>query len=86
MNNHNGAAVRAPSPADSPWGIGVEVDLSTALAFARAAVTVLQKLSPQGKALVAEALEREAALLEIQADPMSRAAAQSVLQVLREAA
>ena len=86
MPIQNGSPIGAPSLADTPWGIGVEVDLHTALALGRAAVVALQKLSAESRALVNDALEREAALLEINADPMSRAAAQSLIQVVKEAA
>jgi len=86
MTIQTGAPASAPSPAETPWGIGVEVDLHTAMALARAAVDVLQTLSPEAKAAVNDAIERQAALLEIQADPLSRAAAQSVLHVIRDAA
>ncbi len=86
MTRTNGSPLGAPSLADSPWGIGVEVDLHTALALGRASAVALQKLSNESRAAINEALEREAALLEINADPMSRAAAQSLIQVIREAA
>ena len=86
MTIQTGAPVRAPSPADTPWGIGVEVDLHTAMALARASAVALQQLSAEAKAAVNSAIEREAALLEIQADPLSRAASQSLLQIIREAA
>lgn len=86
MSIHNGSPLSGPSLADTPWGIGVEVDLHTALALGRASALVLQQLSPETRARINEALEREAALLEINADPMSRAAAQSLLQVIKEAA
>ena len=86
MTTNNGALIGAPSLADTPWGIGVEVDLHTALALGRASALVLQKMTPETRALINEALEREAALLEINADPLSRAAAQSLLQVIKEAA
>ena len=86
MTTKNGSPLGGPSLADTPWGIGVEVDLHTAIALSRASAVVLQKLSPESRALINDALEREAALLEINADPLSRAAAQSVLQVAKEAA
>jgi hypothetical protein len=86
MTKESGAPASAPSPASTPWGIGVEVDLHTALALARASAVTLQNLSPESRRKINEAIEREAALLEIQADPLSRAAAQSLLQVIREAA
>ena len=82
MSSKNGSPQGAPSPADTPWGIGVEVDLHTALALGRASAAALQKLSEDARAAVNEALEREAALLEINADPLSRAAAQSLLQMI----
>ena len=86
MSAKDGSPLGAPMLADTPWGIGVEVDLHTAIAFSRAAVVALQKLSEASRAAVNEALEREAALLEINADPLSRAAAQSVIQAIKEAA
>jgi len=86
MSTKVGVPMSAPILADTPWGIGVEVDLHTAIAFGRASVVALQKLSEESRKAVNEALEREAALLEINADPLSRAAAQSVIQQIKEAA
>lgn len=86
MSTKSASPLGAASLADTSWGIGVEVDLHTALAFARASVVAMQKLSESSKGAINEALMREAAILEINADPLSKAAAQSLIQTIREAA
>ncbi len=81
---------RSPAPdghePDSNWSIGVEVDLQTALALARASTQALLQLSPLAHREIATALSEEISRLEGQADPLSLAAANAVRQYLPEAA
>ncbi|MDP3750148.1 MAG: hypothetical protein Q8Q88_24240 [Phenylobacterium sp.] len=70
----------------SSWVIGVEVDLQTALALARATTKALLHLSPLSHREISAALQQEIAVLEMQSDPLSLAAANAVKQYLPEAA
>ena len=88
----------APDPARAPdpgradeqptatWHIGVDVDLATSLALARAATRALLELSPLAHREMVAALEHEIEVLERQSDPLSLAAANAVRQYLPEAA
>ena len=82
------AANRDPSLDDpaSSWVVGVEVDLQTALALARATTKALLHLSPLSHREISAALQQEIAVLEMQSDPLSLAAANAVKQYLAEAA
>ena len=71
---------------DSTWTVGVEVDLATALALARASTKALLELSPLAHREISSALANEIDILETQRDPLSVAAAQALKQYLPEAA
>lgn len=71
---------------DSTWTVGVEVDLATALALARASTKALLELSPLAHREISSALAHEIDILETQRDPLSAAAAQALKQYLPEAA
>lgn len=71
---------------DAAWTVGVEVDLATALALARASTKALLELSPLAHREISAALAHEIATLETQRDPRSVAAAQALKQYLPEAA
>jgi hypothetical protein len=71
---------------DSNWGIGVDVDLQTALALARASTQALLQLSPLAYREINEALALEIDELERRGDPLSLAAANAVRQYLPQAA
>ena len=71
---------------DSTWTVGVEVDLATALALARASTRALLELSPLAHREIRSALAHEIDILETQRDPLSVAAAQALKQYLPEAA
>ena len=71
---------------DSTWIVGVEVDLATALALARASTRALLELSPLAHREISAALAHEIDTLETQRDPRSVAAAQALKQYLPEAA
>ncbi len=70
----------------SAWKVGLEVDLATALALARASTRALLELSPLSYREITTALEQEISILEQQSDPLSLAAANAVKQYLPEAA
>jgi hypothetical protein len=74
------------SDRDSSWNVGVDVDLHTALALARASTQALLNLSPLAHREINEALATEVAELESRGDPLSLAAANAVRQYLPEAA
>lgn len=87
MTYQNGARRDEPdASADSNWKVGVDVDLQTALALARASTRALLELSPLSHREITAALEAEIAKLELQRDPLSLAAANAVRQYLPEAA
>ena len=71
---------------DSTWMVGVEVDLATALALARASTKAMLELSPLAHREISAALAHEISILETQRDPLSAAAAQALKQYLPEAA
>lgn len=71
---------------DSNWSIGVDVDLQTALALARASTQALLHLSPLAHREISEALVHEIDVLERRGDPLSLAAANAVRQYLPQAA
>ena len=71
---------------DTNWTIGVDVDLHTALALARASTQALLQLSPLAHREISEALAVEIGELERRGDPLSLAAANAVRQYLPEAA
>jgi hypothetical protein len=71
---------------NSNWSVGVEVDLQTALALARASTQALLQLSPLAHREMTTALADEIAKLERQSNPLSQAAANAVRQYLPEAA
>ena len=75
-----------PDDPASTWVIGVEVDLATALALARASTKALLELSPLAHREITAALEHEIQILEQQSDPLSLAATNAVKQYLPEAA
>ncbi|MBR7618132.1 hypothetical protein JKL49_01925 [Phenylobacterium sp. 20VBR1] len=82
-------SARPGLPKDDPestWIVGVEVDLATALALARASTKAMLELSPLAHREIAAALAHEIDVLEIQRDPLSLAAAQALKQYLPEAA
>jgi hypothetical protein len=70
----------------SAWLVGVEVDLATAMALARASTRALLELSPLSHREITAALHQEIADLERQSDPLSLAAANAVKKHLPEAA
>lgn len=74
------------SDRDSSWNIGVDVDLHTALALARASTQALLNLSPLAHREINDALVDEIQELERRGDPLSLAAANAVRQYLPEAA
>jgi hypothetical protein len=74
------------SDRDSNRNVGVDVDLHTALALARASTTALLQLSPLAHREINDALGLEIAELERRGDPLSLAAANAVRQYLPEAA
>jgi hypothetical protein len=74
------------SDRDSSWSVGVDVDLHTALALARASTQALLQLSPLAHREINDALVIEIAELERRGDPLSLAAANAVRQYLPEAA
>lgn len=74
------------APTDSAWKVGVDVDLQTALALARASTRALLELSPLAHREIAAALAAEIEILERQNDPLSCAAANAVKQYLPQAA
>jgi hypothetical protein len=79
----------APRPDDDPtsaWLVGVEVDLATAMALARASTRALLELSPLSHREITAALQQEIEALENQSDPLSLAAANAVKKHLPEAA
>jgi hypothetical protein len=71
---------------DSAWQLGVDVDLQTALALARASTKALLELSPLSHREITAALADEIARLEAESDPLSLAAANAVKQHLPKAA
>ena len=71
---------------DAAWTVSVEVDLTTALALARASTKALLELSPLAHREISAALAHEIDTLETQRDPRSVAAAQALKQYLPEAA
>ena len=71
---------------DSTWIVGVEVDLATALALARASTKAMLELSPLAHREMSAALAHEIDILETHRDPLSVAAAQALKQYLPEAA
>lgn len=71
---------------DSTWIVGVEIDLTTALALARASTKALLELSPLAHREISSALAHEIDTLESQRDPLSAAAAEALKQYLPEAA
>lgn len=71
---------------DTNWTIGVDVDLHTALALARASTQALLQLSPLAHREISEALAAQIGELERRGDPLSLAAANAVRQYLPEAA
>ena len=75
-----------PDDPASTWVIGIEVDLATALALARASTKALLELSPLAHREITAALQQEIQILEQQQDPLSLAAANAVKQYLPEAA
>lgn len=75
-----------PDDPASTWVIGIEVDLATALALARASTKALLELSPLAHREITAALQQEIQILEQQKDPLSLAAANAVKQYLPEAA
>jgi hypothetical protein len=77
---------RNPDDANSAWLVGIEVDLVTALALARASTKALLELSPLSHRAITTALHAEIRALEQQSDPLSLAAANIVKQYLPEAA
>ncbi|WP_310539557.1 hypothetical protein [Phenylobacterium sp.] len=82
-------SARPGLPKDDPastWIVGVEVDLATALALARASTRALLELSPLAHREISSALVHEIGVLETQPDPLSAAAAQALKQYLPEAA
>ncbi len=76
----------SPQDPASTWVIGIEVDLATALALARASTKALLELSPLAHREITAALEHEIQVLEQQSDPLSLAAAHAVRQYLPEVA
>lgn len=70
----------------SAWLVGVEVDLATAMALARASTRALLELSPLSHREITAALQQEIEDLERQSDPLSLAAANAVKKHLPEAA
>ncbi|CAN5559001.1 hypothetical protein BH10PSE5_BH10PSE5_18400 [soil metagenome] len=82
-------SARPGLPKDDPestWVAGVEIDLATALALARASTKAMLELSPLAHREISAALAHEIDVLEIQRDPLSLAAAQALKQYLPEAA
>ncbi len=71
---------------DSIWNVGVDVDLRTALALARASTQALLNLSPLAHREINDALVGEIQELERRGDPLSLAAANAMRQYLPEAA
>lgn len=89
MTYQNGACRDAPDldpTTDANWKLGVDVDLQTTLALARASTRALLELSPLSHREITAALEQEIAILEQQRDPLSLAAANAVKQYLPKAA
>lgn len=80
------AMAEPASDPDTNWTIGVDVDLHTALALARASTQALLQLSPLAHREISEALAAEIGELERRGDPLSLAAANAVRQYLPEAA
>ncbi|MFZ3007988.1 MAG: hypothetical protein WA047_17625 [Phenylobacterium sp.] len=70
---------------DPAWTVGVEVDLVTALALARASTKALLELSPLAHREISAALAHEIDTLETRRDPHSVAAAQALRQYLEAA-
>ena len=82
-------SARPGLPKDDPestWVVGIEVDLATALALARASTKALFELSPLAHREISSALAHEIDVLETRHDPLSAAAAQALKQYLPEAA
>ncbi|HEX5379426.1 MAG TPA: hypothetical protein VFW47_12675 [Phenylobacterium sp.] len=86
MSNPLRAPAEPAGDPDSNWAIGVDVDLQTALALARASTQALLNLSPLAHREISDALTHEIGALERRGDPLSLAAANLVRQYLPEAA
>lgn len=71
---------------EAAWKVGVDVDLQTALALARASTRALLELSPLAHREITAALALEIEILEQHSDPLSLAAANAVKQYLPQAA
>ena len=86
MTNPLRAHAEPASDPASDWGIGVDVDLQTALALARASTQALLHLSPLSHREITDALTQEVRDLERRGDPLSLAAANAVRKHLPQAA
>ena len=59
------------SNASSPAAIALDVDVATSLALSRAATRAVSSLSADAQAAVLRALDREAAVQQVQGGPVS---------------